>query len=134
MVVEAIAWSLGHPVLPTLEGLTGDWCHHNPARTLSLGSSLLPVCARCTGLFGGLVVGPLLGATLPYRGRALAWVAALAMAPAAVGLAAAIAEALGLLSTGNSMRLLLGLLLTVGPAALGIVGARVLADALAAPP
>lgn len=133
MVAEAIAWSLGHPALPTLEGLTGDWCHHDPTRTLSLGSALLPVCARCTGLYSGLVAGPLLGAALPTRGRILAWVAALAMVPVAIGLAAAIAEALGLLSTGNATRLLLGLLLTAGPAALGIVGARILADALAAP-
>lgn len=133
VAAEAIAWSLGHPALPALEGLTGEWCHHDPARTLSLGSALLPVCARCTGLYGGLVLGPVLGATLPYRGRVLLWVTGLAMAPVAVGLTAAFAEAVGLLATANGSRLLLGLLLTTGPAALGVVGARILADALAPP-
>jgi uncharacterized membrane protein len=128
---EAFAWSLGHPALPAIEALTGPWCHHDPTRTLSVAGTLLPVCARCTGLYGGLVLGPLIGAALPYRGRALAWVAGLAMAPVVVGLLAALAEAVGAVSTGNTTRLFLGLMLTLGPAALGIVGSRVLAHALA---
>ena len=130
VLAEAVAWWLGHSFLPTIESLTGPWCHHDPSRTLAVGPSLLPVCARCTGLYGGLVVGPVLGLALPSQGRALAWVAALAMAPMLVGLAAGLAEALGLLSTGNTTRLVLGLMLTTGPAAMGMVGARVLAWAL----
>ena len=92
---------------------------------------LLPVCARCTGLYVGLAVGPILGVFLPREHRSVGAVAALACVPAALGLVAAIAEAAGLISTGNLTRLLLGLTLTTGPAALGMLGARIfLADAL----
>lgn len=125
-----MAWFLGHPALPAIEGATGSWCHHDPARTLHWGAEPLPVCARCTGLYAGLVLGPLVGLVLPWQGKVLLRVAGLAMIPMAVGLLAAIAEALGLLSTANPTRLFLGLCLTMGPAALGIVGARILGETL----
>ena len=128
--VEAIAWSLGHPLLPAIEAVTGDWCHHDPARTLSVGQALLPVCSRCTGLYAGLALGPAIGAFLPWQGKVLLRVVGLALIPLAVGLLAAFAEALGLLSTANPTRLFLGLCLTTGPMALGVVGARILGDAL----
>ena len=35
-------------------------CHREPARTLSLFSVPLSVCARCTGIYWGLGVGALL--------------------------------------------------------------------------
>jgi uncharacterized membrane protein len=131
VLAEAIGWTLGHPALPAIEAVTGDWCHHDPARTLTVGGRLLPVCARCTGLYAGLALGPALGLLLPWQGRALARVAVFATTPALVALGAAFAEALGLLSTSNVPRLLLGLMLTTGPSALGIVGSRILAQALA---
>jgi len=130
---ETAAWALGHPALPMIEEATGAWCHHDPARTLHWGAEPLPVCARCTGLYAGLGLGPALGLLLPWRGRVLLPVTALATIPMGIGLLAAVAEALGLLSTANPTRLFLGLCLTMGPAALGIVGARILGETLSPP-
>ena len=47
------------------------------------------------------------------------------------GVLAAVGEALGVISTSNITRLLLGLMLTTAPAAIALVGARLLADAIA---
>jgi uncharacterized membrane protein len=130
VVAELLAWLMGAPMLPHIERFTGPWCHYDPARTLRVSGTLLPVCARCTGLYAGLVLGPLLGLLLPRDGAVLLRVVGAALAPVGVGLGAALLEALGLVATGNVARLVLGLLLTTGPAALAMVGAGVLADAL----
>jgi len=131
VVAEALAWALGHPVLPAVETITGAWCHHDPTRAVSIGHRLLPVCARCTGMYGGLVVGVPLGALLPWKGRVLLPLLLLAAGTMTLGLGAAVAEALGVVQTTNGTRVALGLLLTTGPAALGIVGSRILGQALA---
>ena len=128
VLAELLAWGVGQPLLPTLERLTGDWCHHDPARTLRIGEHPLPVCARCTGLYAGLVLGPPIGWLLPRQGPRLVQVVALALAPMVMALGAAVLEAAGTLATSNPVRLGLGALLTVGPMALGSVGARILCD------
>ncbi|MDW8034714.1 MAG: DUF2085 domain-containing protein [Nitrososphaerota archaeon] len=41
-------------------------CHQNPNRTLWIGGNYLPVCARCTGAYLGLLLGYVL---LPFLSR-----------------------------------------------------------------
>lgn len=51
------------PVVGQLATLVEVWfgfqCHRDPARALSFGSSVLPVCARCFGIYAGLGLGAL---------------------------------------------------------------------------
>lgn len=133
VALELAAWLFGSPMLPFVERWTGPWCHYDPERTLSVGGALWPTCARCSGLYLGLMLGPWLGAILPREGRVLVRVVGVMLLPAGVGLSSAVAEAMGLIATGNTTRLFLGLMLTTGPLALGMVGARIVADALAGP-
>ena len=54
----------GVPVLDTIGRGFDSWfafqCHRDPARTLSVGARLLPVCSRCFGIYFGLGLGALL--------------------------------------------------------------------------
>lgn len=68
---EVLSWTLGlsASVVPFLESSFAPICHHEVARTLRLGSSYGPVCARCTGLWlGWLSVVPLLRRRAPCQG------------------------------------------------------------------
>jgi uncharacterized membrane protein len=130
VVIEALAWMAGAPLLAAVERALGPVCHHDPARTLGVAGSLLPVCARCSGLYLGLVVGPAVGWWLPWRGRPLVWAVGLSALSVVLGLGAAVAEAVGWVSTSNEVRVVLGLCLSVGPVALGVVGARLVAHEL----
>lgn len=51
------------PVLTPLATLADAWfgfqCHRDPSRALAFGSTLLPVCARCFGIYAGLASGAL---------------------------------------------------------------------------
>jgi uncharacterized membrane protein len=125
---EALAFVLGIDGLVALtERLGSPVCHHDPQRTLRLGR-LLPVCARCTGLYLGVALGGpagvWLGAHRPWLGRAMGT----ALVCLAIGLVAAVAEALGWIATGNATRLALGLLLGVAVPLVAGLGARVMIE------
>jgi uncharacterized membrane protein len=57
--------SLWIPALAPIADLLEHWfafhCHRAPPRTVRLFGYGLPVCARCTGLYGGLLLGALIG-------------------------------------------------------------------------
>lgn len=40
-----------------LQALADSVCHRNPAHRLQIGGRLLPLCARCTGMFLGCMLG-----------------------------------------------------------------------------
>ncbi|MEQ1508014.1 MAG: DUF2085 domain-containing protein [Myxococcota bacterium] len=119
---------------PGLVGMAERWvgpvCHHDPARTLPG----LAVCARCTGLWLGAAAAGVAGLALPLRPRAVRWVAGAAIVAFSVGLVAAIAEALGVVSTSNAVRVGLGALLGPVMPVVAAIGGRVLVSAGAAPP
>jgi len=127
VAVEAVAFAVERPGVVALVERFGPLCHHDPARTLVVADRLLPVCARCTGLYVGAALGGLVGFAVGGRQRLAA-----AMAAAGVltllGVAAGVAEAVGLVSTGNAARLALGLPLGLGPTMIGGLGVRVLRD------
>ena len=133
VLLEAGAFSLGRPVVVSvLEALGPPICHHRPERTLTVDGRLLPVCARCTGLYAAGPLGLLtvfLGPLVPKRRLPLALGAA--GAASAIGFAAALLEQFDLLRTPNAARVGLGLLLGLGPpAAVGLVS-RALWDEVA---
>ena len=51
------------PALTPLATLADAWfgfqCHRDPSRALGFGSTVLPVCARCFGIYAGLALGAL---------------------------------------------------------------------------
>jgi uncharacterized membrane protein len=53
------AWLVLTPpgLIGKLQAVAYSVCHENPAHTLKIGSRLLPLCARCTGMFLGGLLG-----------------------------------------------------------------------------
>lgn len=89
-------------------------CHQLPARSFHLSGLQFPVCARCTGLYGGGLLGLILShgmrrvprtSAAVNRAQALAALA-LSTGPTALSLAT---EALGLWDPGNAGRAALAL-------------------------
>ena len=95
VVVVAAVFCIGITLTPWLDsrgGAAGSWlrlayrptCHQIPQRCLDLGWGPLAVCARCSGLYVGGLVGLLSGALLGIRIRPrLIWLA-IALTPSAV--------------------------------------------------
>ena len=120
LVAAAVTWEAfavssdtAGSLVPGLEGLLGPLCHHLPDRTLSFNHSLLPVCARCTGIWSGWILAGILWFLTANRARS--W--RTAAEPSTLftlagfflaGAALAIFETAGLLSLGNIARAGLG--------------------------
>jgi len=56
-----VVWMLArfpslHPVAAAFDPWFSFLCHRDPARTFTILGSALPVCARCTGIYAGLLV------------------------------------------------------------------------------
>ncbi|HXV77733.1 MAG TPA: DUF2085 domain-containing protein [Candidatus Polarisedimenticolaceae bacterium] len=92
LVLAAIAYASGIVIVPLLEQagwtaaglghlLYAPVCHQLPERSFAVGEHPLSVCARCTGLYAGGVIGLLTGTWIASR-RAPAprplWLAVLA--------------------------------------------------------
>jgi uncharacterized membrane protein len=104
VLAEIVAQSRGTSLVPPVEAVVGPICHHDPARTLPG----LPVCARCTGVWLGGAVAPLL-LMVPARPVPMRRAAIALLGGAALALAAALAELFGGIATGNALRVGLGL-------------------------
>jgi uncharacterized membrane protein len=83
LLVAAAAVLLGVPITAGTYAFGSLICHQQPDRSFHLGLAQLPVCARCTGLYAGAVIGSLvfLRLRLPADPRILLIAAA---APTAV--------------------------------------------------
>lgn len=120
LVAAAITWEAfavfsgtANSFVPALERLLGPLCHHLPGRTLSFNHSLLPVCARCTGIWSGWILAGLLWLLTVNRVRIGRTSAEAAILITLVGLflagaTLAIFETAGSLSPGNMARAGLG--------------------------
>jgi uncharacterized membrane protein len=91
----------------TLHVLYAPVCHQAAERSLSLAGGHLAVCARCTGLYLGGVLGLLSGAVASsWMRRTPRWLFFAAVAPTALD---ALASLLGLPSLANFPRFLLAI-------------------------
>jgi uncharacterized membrane protein len=87
-------------------------CHQRPERSLRVGGTQMPVCARCFGLYAGFVAGALAISTITSKGRSSVGVRRtrilLASAAAPMVLTVVLEMAGGIEAT-NLLRLLTGL-------------------------
>lgn len=77
------SWLVGHGWPAQLRMLFRLVCHGIPSRCLVVFGTPMPICARCTAIYGGLIVGTLLFRITPAMrertARIIAIVAALPM-------------------------------------------------------
>lgn len=99
-------------------------CHAEPDRCLTIGGWTLPICARCTGLYGGLLAAAAAN-LFALKLRPTARVGGLAVALVLLGAAEVGAEQLGWPGS-NAVRLASGLIMGVGIGTLIGVGLRTL--------
>lgn len=83
-------------------------CHQNPKKTLVIGGRFLPVCARCTGAYLGLLIGY---AVIMYRkkeadGPPNIWAVSLLSMPMIID---SVLQALAVRGSTNVLRLITGL-------------------------
>jgi uncharacterized membrane protein len=94
LAMSATGWVLlvvAGPLLASTSASAGGWlyavgaliCHQQPERSFHVGTSQLPVCARCLGLYGGAALGLIAWALTAHRRRA-PWMASHAMITVAV--------------------------------------------------
>jgi hypothetical protein len=101
-------------------------CHQAATRSFSFDGVPLPVCARCTGLYGGMPFGILAGLAAARAGRGAGWSARRLLAWAALPtLLTVVVEQAGVAPVPGWLRALLG-------AALSAVAAFVIACRLTA--
>jgi uncharacterized membrane protein len=104
MALESVA--PGNAFTAALDAWFSLHCHQDPSRTLRLAGHLMPVCARCTGLYVGLFIGAIFP---PIRGRSRLWFGLLALGILAP-LLDVLTQAAGLRVPSLETRLLTGLL------------------------
>jgi uncharacterized membrane protein len=131
ILCEVVLTARGTPAITrALEmEIGGNICHHIPDRTIAIRHVILPVCARCSGMYAGCVTGTLIGLILPAhqwigRGMRLLLSSIVLALCAAIFLAAA--EHLELIHTTNVSRFILGAPLGFAPALMLCFAARVL--------
>ena len=83
-------------------------CHGFPERSLEVFGTTMPVCARCTGIYAGILAGLVLFRLLPaIRERVLRMVAFAAAMPLAID---GLTQLAGLRESTNPVRIATGLI------------------------
>lgn len=105
LVTQLVAGGAPH----NLRLLFRPLCHTIESRCFHLGGVPMPICARCTGLYAGFLVGiGLFAALRKLRESAIPnWLVIALVLPL---VADGITQALGLRTSGNELRFLTGLL------------------------
>lgn len=123
---EGLAFAAHHSWIPAFEHVFGEICHHLPERTLALGGQLLPVCARCTGLWLGAAVIGILALALPLRRETVGRALLASVLVTGLALLAAAVEIGGLVHPANGLRVWLGTGLGAVPPTIAGIGGRLL--------
>ena len=92
-----------------LESIYSIFCHQQTARSLLISSHVLPICARCTGIYLGFFLGFVCNAVLFKKCRLPGYVLTAAALIFVIFIASALAESLGLIQLLNTMRFTMAL-------------------------
>jgi uncharacterized membrane protein len=93
------------PALAPLDSFFEVHCHRAPHRTLAFLGQRLPVCARCTGLYLGLLLGALLCHVRAER----RWLVLCALGGGALLVLDVVTASAGLRDSTSTLRLVTGL-------------------------
>lgn len=106
-VLFTMAVPAGAP--PQLRTLFRPFCHGMPERCFTLEGVPMPICARCTGIYAGFLVGVLLMLAVRklHHLRLPAWLALVLVAPLFID---GVTQGIGLRESTNELRVITGLL------------------------
>ena len=83
-------------------------CHGIPERCLELFGQPMPICARCTGIYAGMLAGILAFRTIPFlRERVMRGVAFAALIPLGID---GVTQLIGLRESTNPLRIATGVI------------------------
>ena len=107
LATTAATWALAHGASPMLRLVFRLMCHGMPRRSLTLFDVPMPLCARCVGIYIGLLAGLIAFTIVPkVRERLMRGVAFAAVLPLAVD---GLTQAVGLRESTNPLRLATGI-------------------------
>lgn len=102
----AATWMLGHGASPKWRLLFRLLCHGMPSRSLTMFGTTMPLCARCVGIYVGLMAGLMAYIIVPWiEERALRMFMFVAAIPIAID---GITQLIGLRESSNPLRLATG--------------------------
>lgn len=102
------AWAIAHGASMQWRLLFRFMCHGIVARCLELFGAPMPICARCVGIYIGMLLGLAVFAALPFlRERVTRWFAIAAVMPLAVD---GLTQLAGLRESTNSLRIATGVI------------------------
>lgn len=105
LVTEAVSAGAS----PKLRALFRPFCHGMPERCFTLDGVPMPICARCTGIYAGFLLGVFLMFAVRklQRMRLPAWLALALVAPLFID---GVTQGIGLRESTNELRVMTGLL------------------------
>jgi uncharacterized membrane protein len=102
------SWAISEGASPRWRLLFRTLCHGKPERCLELFDVAMPLCARCTGIYAGVLAGLLLFPLMTWlRERVMRVVAFAALTPLAVD---GLTQLTGLRESTNGLRIATGLI------------------------
>ena len=105
-------WAIAHGASMQWRVLFRLFCHGIPSRCLTLWNVPMPICARCTAIYGGLLAGIVLMRLLPAIGERAARIAMFAAA-APLGIDG-LTQLTTLRESTNALRIATGLAAGIG--------------------
>jgi uncharacterized membrane protein len=100
------SWAIAHGASMRWRLLFRVLCHGKPERCLELFGIAMPLCARCTGFYGGVLAGLLFVRAIPWlRERVMRIVVLAALLPLAID---GLTQLAGFRESTNSLRLITG--------------------------
>jgi uncharacterized membrane protein len=102
------SWAVGNGASSRWRLLFRTICHGRPERCLELFDAPMPICARCTAIYAGIVAGMVLFPLIPWlRERVMRVVAFAALTPLAID---GLTQLAGLRESTNPLRMATGLI------------------------